>query len=39
MFYEYRLNKPTMEKGQMVAPQAPGLGLSLNEVAVQRYRL
>lgn len=30
---------PVMENGQMVAPQLPGLGLSLDEGAVQRYRL
>lgn len=30
---------PAIEDGRMVPPPAPGLGLSLDEVAVQRYRL
>lgn len=29
---------PVIEDGQMIAPQAPGLGLELDEAAVQRYR-
>ena len=30
---------PRVEKGDLVAPQAPGLGLELNEGAVRRYRV
>ena len=30
---------PRIEHGELVAPSAPGLGLSLDEAAVRRYRL
>ncbi len=30
---------PALEAGHMLAPQAPGLGLELDEAAVQRYRV
>jgi L-alanine-DL-glutamate epimerase-like enolase superfamily enzyme len=30
---------PTLENGYLLAPQAPGLGLDLDEAAVQRYRV
>jgi L-alanine-DL-glutamate epimerase-like enolase superfamily enzyme len=30
---------PTLEDGSLVVPQAPGLGIELDEVAVRRYRV
>ena len=30
---------PTLEEGCLVAPKGPGLGLELDEAAVQRYRV
>jgi L-alanine-DL-glutamate epimerase-like enolase superfamily enzyme len=30
---------PVLEDGALVAPQAPGLGLELDEAAIQRYRV
>jgi L-alanine-DL-glutamate epimerase-like enolase superfamily enzyme len=30
---------PVLEAGQLLAPQAPGLGLALDEAAVRRYRV
>ena len=30
---------PRVEKGELVAPQGPGLGLALDEKAVQRYQV
>ena len=30
---------PRVEKGELVAPSAPGLGLELDDAAVQRYRV
>jgi L-alanine-DL-glutamate epimerase-like enolase superfamily enzyme len=30
---------PRIENGELVAPSAPGLGLELDEAAVQRYRV
>ncbi len=30
---------PTLEEGCLVAPQGPGLGIALDEAAVQRYRV
>jgi L-alanine-DL-glutamate epimerase-like enolase superfamily enzyme len=30
---------PRIENGDLVAPQAPGLGLELDEAAVRRYRV
>jgi L-alanine-DL-glutamate epimerase-like enolase superfamily enzyme len=30
---------PRLEQGELVAPSAPGLGLELDEAAVQRYRV
>ena len=30
---------PTLEDGCLVAPKGPGLGLALDEAAVQRYRV
>jgi L-alanine-DL-glutamate epimerase-like enolase superfamily enzyme len=30
---------PTLEKGELVVPQTPGLGLDLDEAAVRRYRV
>ena len=30
---------PRLENGELVAPQAPGLGLELEETAVRRYRV
>ncbi len=30
---------PVLEDGHLVAPQAPGLGIELDEIAVQRYRV
>ena len=30
---------PTLEDGCLVAPKGPGLGLELDEAAVQRYRV
>jgi L-alanine-DL-glutamate epimerase-like enolase superfamily enzyme len=32
-------NMPALEDGNLVAPSAPGLGLELDEAAVQRFRL
>lgn len=32
-------NMPVPENGQLIAPQGPGLGLLLDEVAVQRYQV
>jgi L-alanine-DL-glutamate epimerase-like enolase superfamily enzyme len=30
---------PRLERGELVAPDAPGLGLPLDEAAVRRYRV
>jgi L-alanine-DL-glutamate epimerase-like enolase superfamily enzyme len=30
---------PALQDGNLVAPQAPGLGLALDEDAVQRFRV
>lgn len=30
---------PLLEEGQLIAPKAPGLGIELDEAAVQRYRI
>ena len=30
---------PQVEKGELVAPHGPGLGLELDEKAVQRYQV
>jgi L-alanine-DL-glutamate epimerase-like enolase superfamily enzyme len=30
---------PRLEHGELVAPAAPGLGLELDDAAVQRYRV
>jgi L-alanine-DL-glutamate epimerase-like enolase superfamily enzyme len=30
---------PKLENGHLIAPEAPGLGLVLDEAAVQRYRV
>ena len=30
---------PRIENGELVAPQAPGLGLALDEAAVRRHRV
>jgi L-alanine-DL-glutamate epimerase-like enolase superfamily enzyme len=30
---------PRIERGELVAPAAPGLGLELDEAAVRRYRV
>ena len=30
---------PTLENGSLLAPQAPGVGLELDDAAVQRYRV
>jgi L-alanine-DL-glutamate epimerase-like enolase superfamily enzyme len=32
-------NMPVLEDGQLVAPSAPGLGITLDETAVARYRV
>ena len=30
---------PAIEAGQLIAPEAPGLGIDLDEDAVRRFRL
>ena len=32
-------NRLTLEAGHLVAPQAPGLGMELDEAACEKYRI